>query len=187
MFLIGSVRWFVTSLAFHSALTYAAFLALKRPNDIQTLKLWMLLGVITATSYLLGDALSYVIPMFFEVRAIAVWGIIMMEPIGWADAYDKMCAPMLIGIASAVRDAAKSGYAKMGALFLANLSLMVTSKCLALAGALDALGDSTRARNLMKQLREEIAESRTRLNRAGAPAPEVSSPPVDSSKPARRS
>lgn len=164
--MLSSIRWLTTSFAFHSGVTYAAFIALRRPSEIGTLKLWMLLSVITALSYAFGDVLALLVPMFMELRAILVWGLILMEPVGWVDAYDTLCAPFLLFVVGSLRDASRSGYTRNIFLAVSRLFLLLTAQLLRIGGSLGALRDPSRVESLLDGLLEEIAESKRCISKA---------------------
>ena len=116
-------RWLATSLLFYAGLFYAAFLALQRPTDRNSLKLWSFLIVLYAASNMFDGVLVLVIPMFLEFRCILLWAFLSMEPHTWAYVYDGIFDPSIGKVAAALAVLAKGETSRR--LLLSGMQLQV--------------------------------------------------------------
>jgi hypothetical protein len=76
----------------------------------------MILGFLLAAVSLLGDTICGALPLFYEVRCIVVWGLIIAEPVAWSSAYDKGLGPALGQLGTAAKGLRNSTGAKLCAL-----------------------------------------------------------------------
>lgn len=98
-------RWLLTSALYYAALMYAAYVAFRPGASAcvgpsspgrcgkETLKLWMTLGTVTAFSDTLGFGVLSWVPLFYELRCVFVWTLILMDPKAWAHFYDVVLSP----------------------------------------------------------------------------------------------
>jgi hypothetical protein len=114
--MLHSIRWLITSVLFNSGVAYAAFTAFRHPTSLPVLKLWMIIGTLLAFVALLGDTVCAAIPLFFELRCLFVWCLIILEPVAWGSAYDAGCAPALSYVGTSVKSLRNSAGVKQIAL-----------------------------------------------------------------------
>jgi hypothetical protein len=109
-----SLRWLITTAMYNAALLYAAYLAMRPTNTDapsspgvtgkEKLKLWMILATVTAISDTFGFSVCSWIPLFYEMRALFVWCLILLEPTAWCRFYDVVLSPTALKLLSAFHD-----------------------------------------------------------------------------------
>jgi hypothetical protein len=156
-------RWFFTALVYHIGVGYASYLAIRNPSDIRTLKLCIIVGMLTMTSYALGDAISMVIPMFYEARAMLIWGLLVVEPSGWNDMYDAAVGPVIQYVIGSSRVLSRTGISKRALLWGVDLGTFISTQAVKVATVGGALQNPGRADMALGLVREEVAASKAVL------------------------
>lgn len=109
-----AVRWLITSALFHGALGYAAFTACRSNATLHVLKLWMILGTLLALSYIGGEAVAFLFPIYYEIRCIATWCLLMLEPRAWSTLYDAGYGPISANLDTLIASLRKTRTLKVG-------------------------------------------------------------------------
>lgn len=113
-----SLRWLIATSLYNAALLYAAYLAMRPVNTNapsspavsgkEKLKLWMILATVAALSDTLGYSVCAWIPLFYEMRCVFVWCLILLEPTAWCRFYDVVLSPTALMLLSSMQDVKSS-------------------------------------------------------------------------------
>ena len=156
-------RWLFTAFVYHVGLGYASYLALRNPTDIRTLKLCIIVGLLTTTSYAMGDVISMIVPIFYEGRAMLIWGLLLVEPSGWNDMYDAAVGPVIQHIVGTSRVLSRSGISKRVLLWGVDAGTFLNSQSVKAAKMGGALHNPGRADLAIGILLEESEASKAAL------------------------
>ena len=161
--MLHSLRWLLTTVLFNCGVAYAAFTAFRHPYSTEVLKLWMILGTLLAATSLVGDSVCALIPLFFEIRCVFVWGLIILEPVAWGKAYDNGCAPTLTTVASAVRGLRQSSGVKSVILFVLASATQLLQRAMSAAATTGVLIEGGKVRKALDEVQEILHAEREAL------------------------
>lgn len=106
----------------------------------EKLKLWLILATVSALSDTLGYSVCSWIPLFYEIRCMFVWCLILLEPTAWCRFYDVVLSPAALKVLHAghelkssfvVRRAVHSAITTTSSFFIVLIEVAVST------GALD--------------------------------------------------
>eukprot|EP00758_Cryptobia_borreli_P006457 Tbor_TRINITY_DN5156_c0_g1::TRINITY_DN5156_c0_g1_i1::g.25616::m.25616 len=155
-----AIRWLLTTVLFQTGVIYAAYLALRTPEDKRVLKLTITIGIILLVSHVATDIISYVIPMFLELRSLSIWAIVILEPIAWDDLYDNCVGPIFTSITEAFRELVRSCYVKQVLLLCVQGTLMIAELVINIAVTSGAFKNPEKLEHAIESIRREIDDSK---------------------------